>query len=146
FVPIAFVSVPVTLVAGWLVDVISPLVLAAVMSVAQLVMYVTVAHIDVPALAVVAIVAWGVSQGCFGPLTAAAIPRFFGRRYLGAIAGVQMSALVIASAIGPALFATIESIAGTYEVALWVAATVPATGVALAVLSARRPAASVSAD
>lgn len=137
FIPIAVVSVPSTLFAGWLIDVVSPLKIAAVMSVAQLVMYGTVARIDAPAFAVVAIVAWGVSQGCFAPLTSAALPRLFGRRHLGEVAGAQMSALVIGSAIGPALFALVESIAGTYEAALWLSMLVPATGLVLAFVTLR---------
>ena len=138
FVPIAIVSVPVTLIGGWLVDVISPMFLAGVMSLAQLVMYLTFAHIDTPALGAIAIVAWGISQGCFGPLTSAALPRLFGRRQLGAIAGAQMSLLVIGSAIGPALFALVESIAGSYRVALWVAAVAPGLGLVLSITAIRR--------
>ncbi|MEZ5297318.1 MAG: hypothetical protein R2697_13860 [Ilumatobacteraceae bacterium] len=60
------------------------------------------------------------------------MPRLFGRRHLGAISGVQMSAMVIGSAIGPALFAAVKSIAGSYEAALDLA-TVPAFGLALAI-------------
>jgi OFA family oxalate/formate antiporter-like MFS transporter len=137
FVPIAIVSVPVTLVGGWLVDKASPLLIAAVMSVAQLVMYLTVSHIDVPVFAVAAVVGWGVSQGCFAPLTAAAMPRMFGRRHLGAIAGIQMSAMVIGSAIGPALFALVESAAGSYETALWISAVAPGMGLVLALVAFR---------
>jgi MFS family permease len=140
FVPIAVVSVPVTLIGGWLVDVISPLALAAVMSIAQLVMYVSVSHIDAPIWAAVAVVTWGVAQGCFAPLTSAALPRLFGRRHLGAVAGAQMSALVIGSAIGPALFALVESTAGSYEAALWVSAIMPGTGLVLALSARRHPA------
>jgi len=51
-----------------------------------------------------------------------------------------MSALVIGSAIGPALFALVESIAGSYEAALWVSMSMPAAGLALTVL--RRPSSS----
>ncbi len=131
FLPIALVSVPVTLVGGWLVDIVSPLLIAAAMSVAQLVMYFAVGRLDTPAFAVVAIVAWGVSQGCFGPLTSAALPRLFGRRHLGSIAGLQMSALVIGSAVGPALFALVKSIAGSYQAALWISMAVPALGLVL---------------
>ena len=137
FVPIAFVSIPFTLVAGWLVDIVSPLKLVAVMCLAQIVMYLTVARIDTPAFAVIAIVAWGVSQGCFAPLTSAALPRLFGRRHLGEIAGVQMSALVIGSAVGPALFALVQSITGRYEVALWISTIVPITGLVLAAFASR---------
>ena len=138
FVPIAFVSIPSTLIAGWLVDIVSPLKVAAVMSLAQIVMYLTVARIDTPVFAVIAIAAWGVSQGCFAPLTSAALPRLFGRRHLGEIAGAQMSALVIGSAIGPALFALVQSITGRYQVALWISTIVPATGLALAGIASRR--------
>ncbi len=140
FVPIAMVSVPVTLIGGWLVDVISPLVLAAAMSIAQLVMYLSLSHIGTPIWAAVAVVTWGVAQGCFAPLTSAALPRLFGRRHLGAVAGAQMSALVIGSAIGPALFALVESTAGSYEAALWVSAIMPATGLVLALSARRHPA------
>ena len=132
FVPIAVVSVPVSLIGGWLVDVVSPMRLVVLMAAAQLVMYLSVSRIDVPLFAVVAIVSWGVAQGCFGTLTAAALPRLFGRRHLGAISGVQMSVMVVGSAIGPALFALVHSIAGSYETALWVMAAAPAAGLVLA--------------
>ncbi|MCB0967620.1 MAG: MFS transporter [Ilumatobacter sp.] len=133
FLPIAFVSVPVTLVNGWLIDKVSPVLIAAAMCVSQLVMYLCVSYIDTTTTAVLAIAGWGISQGCFAPLTSAAMPRLFGRRHLGAISGVQMSAMVIGSAIGPALFAAVKSIAGSYEAALWISATVPAFGLALAI-------------
>ena len=133
FVPIALVSVPVTLLGGWLVDTVPPLLIAVAMSIAQLVMYFTVGSIDSPLYAVVAIAAWGVSQGCFAPLTSAALPRLFGRRHLGAISGAQMSAMVIGSAVGPALFALVKSTAGSYQAALWISALIPAAGLILAV-------------
>ncbi len=144
FLPIAFVSVPVTLLGGWLIDTIPPIVVAAVMSTAQVVMYLAVSVLDRPVAAVVAIVAWGVSQGCYAPLTSAALPRLFGRRHLGSIAGVQMSAMVVGSAIGPALFALIETLTGSYRPALWVSLTIPAAGLLTAFAasrSARGPAA-----
>ena len=138
FVPIAFVSVPVTLVGGWLVDRVAPLFIAAAMCAAQIVMYLTVGHVDTPAFAIVAILAWGVAQGCFAPLTSAALPRLFGRRYLGAISGTQMSAMVIGSAIGPAMFALMKSTTGSYRTALWVSALLPAVGLVLATTQLRR--------
>jgi MFS family permease len=137
FVPIAVVSVPITLIGGWLVDIVSPVWLATLMSLAQLVMYFAVARLDTPVFAILAIGAWGVAQGCFAPLTSAALPRLFGRRYLGAIAGVQMSTMVIGSAIGPALFALVHSLAGSYEAALWLMAVVPAASLVLAFTAER---------
>jgi MFS family permease len=138
FLPIAFVSVPITLLGGWLIDTISPLYIAAAMSAVQVVMYLTVTMLDRPVAAVIAIVAWGVAQGCYAPLTSAALPRLFGRRHLGAIAGLQMSAMVIGSAIGPALFALVDSIGGSYRPALVLSSALPAAGVAAALIAHRR--------
>ncbi len=138
FLPIAFVSVPVTLLGGWLIDSISPLVIAAAMSAVQVVMYLAVTMLDRPVAAVIAIAAWGVAQGCYAPLTSAALPRLFGRRHLGAIAGLQMSAMVIGSAVGPALFALIDSIAGSYRPALVISSVLPAAGVGAALIAHRR--------
>lgn len=137
FVPIAFVSVPVTLLGGWLVDTVPPIVVAAVMSAGQMVMYVAVSFLDRPVAAAVAVVAWGVSQGCYAPLTSAAIPRLFGRRHLGSIAGLQMSAMVVGSAVGPALFALFQSATGSYRPALWASLIVPAAGLATALVAHR---------
>ena len=135
FVPIAFVSVPITLLTGWMIDRIDPIVVAAAMSAAQVVMYIGVIRLDRPVWALVTIAAWGLSQGCFSALTTAALPKVFGRRHLGAISGFQMSTMVIGSAIGPALFALVKSTLGSYEAALWIATSVPALGLFLAARS-----------
>ena len=138
FLPIALVAVPVTLLGGWLIDSISPILVAAFMSTAQIVMYVAVSFLDRPAAAVIAVAAWGMAQGCYAPLTSAAIPRLFGRRYLGAIAGLQISVGVIGSAIGPALFALVESVTDSYRPALWISLVLPAAGLVSAGAAQRR--------
>lgn len=135
FVPIAFVSVPVTLLGGWLIDTIPPVRVAALMCAAQIVMYLSVSVLDRPIAAVVAIGSWGVAAGCFAPLTSAAIPRLFGRRNLGSIGGLQMSCMVVGSAIGPALFALVQSITGSYRPALWISLIIPLTGLVIAELA-----------
>ena len=137
FVPIAFVSVPVTLIGGWLVDRVPPIVVAGIMSTAQIVMFLCVSALDQSALAVIGIVAWGIANGCYAPLTSAAMPKLFGRRHLGAIAGFQMSAMVIGSAVGPALFALVESFTDSYRPALWISVVMPVIGVVAAVASWR---------
>ncbi len=138
FVPLALVSVPITLLTGWLLDRVTPLFVAAAMSIAQLVMYPAVSFLDTSWGVVVAIIAWGASQGCFSALTSAAIPKVFGRRHLGAISGAQMSAMVIASAIGPAFFALIQSLSGGYRPALLISMIIPATGAVLATIGLRQ--------
>ncbi len=135
FVPIAFVSVPITLLTGWMIDRVSPLVIAAAMAVAQLVMYLTFGHLDAPITFALAVAGWGIAQGCFSSLTSAAIPRVFGRRHLGSIAGVQMSAMVVGSAIGPALFALSRSLTDSYRPALWTSTLIPLASLALIAMS-----------
>lgn len=137
FVPIAFVSVPITLLTGWLTDRITPLVVATAMALAQLVMYPTIGLLDTRWGAVAAVVTWGAAQGCFSALTSAAIPKVFGRRNLGAISGAQMSAMVIGSAIGPAFFALVQSVTGGYRAALWLSMVFPAVGLLLAIAGLR---------
>lgn len=137
FLPIAIVSVPVTLLGGWFIDRVSPIAIGVAMALAQVVMYLSLPYVADTGIAVLAIGGWGIAQGCFAPLTSAAIPRLFGRRHLGAIAGVQMSAMVIGSAVGPALFAVLETTTGSYRTALWVSLVIPLTAIALAGLATR---------
>jgi MFS family permease len=132
FVPIALISIPITLVSGWLADTIPILSLAVAMAVLQLVMYLTIGELGNPVLRIVAIVSWGASSGLRAALMAAAFPRIFGRTHLGAIAGAQMSALVIGSALGPFLFAWIEGAAGSYRRALWFSIVGPLASLLLA--------------
>ncbi|MCP4084004.1 MAG: MFS transporter [Actinomycetia bacterium] len=132
FVPIALISIPITLVAGWLADTIPIIGLAVAMAALQMIMYLTVGELSDPVWRIGAIVSWGSSSGLRAALMAAALPRLFGRTHMGAIAGAQMSALVIGSAIGPFLFAWIEATAGSYQRALLVSLIGPAASLALA--------------
>ncbi len=138
FVPIAFVTIPVTFLTGWLVDKINPLAIAVVMGAAQVLMYLSVPQLATPAGFAATAVGWGTAQGCAGTLTSAALPRLFGRRHLGAIGGLQMSAMVIGSALGPVFFALIKSLTDSYTPALWLLATIPTVGAVLAIASTRR--------
>lgn len=83
------------------------------------------AHLDSGLLRGVAIVGLGISGGCFGTLSAVTMPRYFGRRHLGAISGVEMMTLVIASAIGPSLLAVFNALFGSYRWGLYFCACVP---------------------
>lgn len=57
---------------------------------------------------------FGISNGLFSLLMGAAWPKLFGRKHLGAIAGVNMSWIVAGSAVGPYLFSLGESFTGNY--------------------------------
>ncbi|MBT3199076.1 MAG: MFS transporter [Phycisphaerales bacterium] len=60
-------------------------------------------------------IGFGLSGGTWGVLGNVTFPRYFGRKHLGAISGVCMSALVIASAIGPAYFSYGKAVLGSYR-------------------------------
>ena len=65
------------------------------------------------------------SGGLFACLAAVTWPRYFGRKYLGAISGLSMATFVFASAIGPALFGFSESLFASYDKAIWLSAVGP---------------------
>jgi MFS transporter, OFA family, oxalate/formate antiporter len=69
----------------------------------------------------------GLAGGGFVNLSGIIWPRFFGRRFLGAISGVNMSTMVIASGLGPLLFGWSEQWTGSYRPALLVSMCVPAS-------------------
>ena len=61
------------------------------------------------------IVGLGFLGGLFSVINAVTWPRYFGRKYLGAITGKVMSFLVIASAIAPSLFSYSYTKLGSYS-------------------------------
>jgi OFA family oxalate/formate antiporter-like MFS transporter len=60
-------------------------------------------------------VGFGLSGGTWGVLCNVTFPRYYGRKHLGAISGLSMSVLVIASAVGPALFSGGQHLLGSYR-------------------------------
>ncbi|NEP18249.1 MAG: MFS transporter [Leptolyngbya sp. SIO4C1] len=96
------------------------------------------AYLDSWPMRLVAIAGLGISGGCFGTLSTVTMPRYFGRLHLGAIVGVEMMVLVIASAIGPSLLATFNALFGSYRLGLYVCAAIPLT-IILVLLPMRNP-------
>ena len=62
----------------------------------------------------------GIASGLWGVLSNLSFIRFFGRRYLGEISGLNMTLSVIGSAIGPALFSLGNDVFGSYHAGSWV--------------------------
>ena len=119
FVPNAMVSTAVGFIVGLLCDRLRLQFIFMFMMAAQAVGIAAVANLDRPVMWGLAVVGLGISGGCFGTLTAVVLPRFFGRAHLGAIAGVQMMIIVIASAVGPSLLAASKAMTGSYVMALY---------------------------
>jgi len=61
------------------------------------------------------IIGSGILGGLFAVINAVTWPRYYGRKYLGAITGKVMSFLVIASAIAPSLFSYCFTTFGSYS-------------------------------
>lgn len=114
FIPNAMVSTVVGFVVGLLCDHLRLQLIFVFMMVAQAVGIAAVANLDRPEMWALAVVGLGISSGCFGTLTTVVLPRFFGRAHLGAISGVQMMLIVIASALGPSLLANSKAMTGSY--------------------------------
>lgn len=125
FLPIAMVSVPTGLAAGAAVDRFPMRYLMMAMMVGQAVMFGFAGHLDDPLTRAACIAGWGFSAGFYGPLTVAALPNFFGRTHLGAIQGVMMMCLVIASALGPSTLAAMKNAFGSYAPGLHLLALLP---------------------
>lgn len=126
FLPIAVVSAGVGFLAGAAVDRVPIRRLIMVMMAAQTIMFSAMAHFADPVLRVGAVLGWGIASGFYGPLTVAAIPNFFGRTHLGAIQGAMMSAIVIASALGPSALAALRDAFDSYVPGLYLMVALPA--------------------
>ncbi len=62
----------------------------------------------------------GLMMGLFSVITTVTWPRYFGKRYLGAVIGQATMFIVFGSALGPVLFSTSFSATGDYGLAGWV--------------------------
>jgi len=80
----------------------------------------------------------GVASGGFVSLTGIVFPRFYGRKHLGAISGVNMSSMVIGSGMGPLLFGACHHMTGNYRLILIASIFIP-TVLALLSLKADNP-------
>ena len=138
FLPMSMVSIGVGFLVGWLVDRAPMVRLVQLMLVAEALAFFGPIHLGALPGKAAMVVGWGIAGGCYGPLTVAALPRLFGRAHLGAISGVMTMCLVIASALGPAIFAFSRATSGSYEAALWGSVALPAGLLAVTVVAELR--------
>ena len=125
FMPVTLISLPTGVLMGLAVDRYPIRHLIMGMMLGQVLMFGLAPHLGDPVLYWICIAGWGFSGGFYGPLIVAAMPNFFGRTHLGAISGVMMMVIVIASALGPAMLAAIKASFGSYGVGLHVLALLP---------------------
>lgn len=119
FLPIGILST----ITGFLVGVISDRVrlkwLVVTLLLLQFAGFVGMANLALLPWRLLGIIGLGTSGGFFATLTIVALPRLFGRTHLGAIGGMQMTSMVVGSAIGPSLLALFKDTFGSYQSGLY---------------------------
>jgi MFS transporter, OFA family, oxalate/formate antiporter len=126
FIPMAIVSVATNIGAGWLSGRTRLKYLLLTMNLGALTGVVGLIYVSSQSGLLAYIYGNGVCGGCFSALSGIVWPRFFGRTHLGAISGISMSSMVIASGFGPLAFSISKATTDSYAVALWACAIIPA--------------------
>ena len=105
FLPAAFCSVLSNLAGGYASDRISLRWLLLLLAGGLLLTMYGLQYLDQPVWRHITAIAMGCAGGLFACLSSVAMPRLFGRRYLGSINGFTTAGMVLASAPAPWLFA-----------------------------------------
>jgi MFS family permease len=135
FVPMAVFSVSTNLFCGWISSKTRLKYLLLGMNLAAISSVIGTLNLSHTWGAALFIAGNGICGGSFVALASISTPRFFGRGHLGAISGVGMSTMVIASGIGPFLFSLSTSITGSFRSALWASLFIPGLMALLSTLS-----------
>jgi MFS family permease len=113
----ALIGAAATLIGGWLSDRLPLHRLYSLFLLAMsgsIVGFVFLSQKTIPLI----IICFGIAGGLFGLLMSVTWPKYFGRRHLGAISGLNMSLLVFGSAIGPMLLSLSLTRLGSYRASL----------------------------
>ncbi len=124
FQPIALVSVISTIFCSWISDHIQLKYLAYLFSIAAMLTMYGMMNLQSSGLYYWLLVGgYGTCSGVHGLVISLFLPRFYGKKYLGAITGQAMTLIVFASAIGPILFSQSLSVTGSYSTAAFICGT-----------------------
>jgi MFS transporter, OFA family, oxalate/formate antiporter len=134
FWPMSFFSITSNIAGGWIGDRARLKFLLIVMMAAHFAGTAGLYHMHHPAGRALLIAGYGTAGGLFVNLVTVVWPRYYGRKHLGAISGLNMSIMVFASALGPLLFSTIQAATGEFRHAILAWLAVP---LALLVLATR---------
>ncbi|MDZ8118364.1 MFS transporter [Pontiella agarivorans] len=119
FPPIAYISIVITLLGGWLSDRIELRWLLLTMLTAMAVNLLGFSLLAPGWPVACLVLGGGVANGLFGILMSVTWPRYFGREHLGAISGLCMTFMVIFSALGPAIYSGVLKFTLSYAPANW---------------------------
>lgn len=138
FVPMAVVSVVVSLFCGWVNSRTRLKWLLLGMNLGAVTGALGLMTLDTPLGEAGYVIGNGVCGGAFMSLSGLVWPRFFGRKWLGSISGMNMSLVVIASGLGPLMFGLTKQLTESYFLILLLSVAVPAS-LALATFRANNP-------
>ena len=126
FVPIAATSVATNLLFGAINAKLRLKYLLLVMNLGCIAAAIGMSYLNASAGVAAYVLGNGIASGGFVSLSGIVFPRFYGRKHLGAIGGLNMSVMVIGSGLGPLLFGACKHFADSYRLILIVSAIIPA--------------------
>lgn len=126
FLPMAGVGVFTNFFSGWLGDRTRVKYVLMLLTGGLTVAGLGMAWMAEPLGRLLLIAGLGASGGAFQTTTGLVWPRYFGRTHLGAISGLNMSTIVLASALGPYAFSLSKEYAGSFHVGFLIATIFPA--------------------
>lgn len=115
FLPAATAGLFISLAVGWLIDRTRLKYSLQVFTLGVALIPFGLLSAPGPHAVGILIAGLAVSGGAFAPVMGTVWARFFGRRHLGAISGVNMASLVFGSAFGPILFSLSYDYLGGYR-------------------------------
>jgi MFS family permease len=130
-----FVSFPVSLIAGVLVDRFKIHYIVAVVFVGQLIAMFLLLYSDSITMAVFFSVSIGIVNGFFAICFGIIWPNYFGRKHIGSIKGVAMTSMVIGSALGPLPFGIAYDYFGGYMEIMLLMAVFPLLAIISSMIS-----------
>jgi len=115
FFPSAVIGGIISIFVGWYSDRFRLKYFAAFMasgiSLSSLALLLKIDSLIIPML----VGGMSITSGCFGPISGAFIPRYYGVKFIGAISGVFMSTMIISSSTGPLVFSLVRDYTGSYH-------------------------------
>lgn len=114
FIPIAVVTVSISLIANFISDWIKLQYLLYINLLGGLIAAFGLIFLLYQMGVILLIAGCGIMGGLFSVLIAVTWPRFYGRKNLGAISGKSMSMIVLASALGPSIFSFSKTLFSTF--------------------------------
>jgi len=126
FIPMAAISVITNLFFGWINSHIRLKYMLLTMNLGEVLAAIGLLKLNSSFGVPLYVTGNGITGGVFSSLAGIVWARFYGRLWLGSISGLCMSSMVIASGVGPWLFAQAKQASGSYHEILTVCIFVPA--------------------